>query len=172
MQIIYKKNKRSKNIRITIQSDQKVLVSYPFFVSQKIAQEFVLKKKEWIEKTAGKIKKKGSLLKEGSRRDYLLGKEKARRLVYEKIKYFNRFYDFEYKRIAIRDVKTRWGSCSQKGNLNFSYRIIHLPENLVDYLIVHELCHLGELNHSKKFWDLVGKTIPNYKILSRKLRRM
>lgn len=64
-----------------------------------------------------------------------------------------------------------WGSCSKKGNLNFNWRLIQLPPELADYVIVHELCHLKELNHSQRFWDLVGQAIPDYKERRQALRR-
>lgn len=101
--------------------------------------------------------------------EYLHYKEQARVLVHTKLAYWNAFYLFSYKRISIKNQKTRWGSCSSKGNLNFHYKIIMLPEHLVDYLIVHELCHLGQMNHSKAFWDLVARTIPDYQIRQKAL---
>ena len=98
-------------------------------------------------------------------------RELARMFVKERIDYFNQFYHFKVRRIAIKNQKTRWGSCSAKGNLNFNYKIIYLPKELADYLIVHELCHLGQLNHSKKFWALVSKTIPNYQRSNKVLKK-
>lgn len=98
----------------------------------------------------------------GTRKDYLAHKEKARIIVRDKLILHNHYYQFTYKKIAIRNQHTRWGSCSKRGNLNFHYRIAHLPEHLQDYLIVHELCHLTVFNHSKKFWDLVAETIPDH----------
>ena len=95
----------------------------------------------------------------------------ARRFVENRINYFNKFYNFKMNRVAIKNQSTRWGSCSSKGNLNFNYKIIYLRPALADYLIVHELCHLGELNHSKRFWALVKKTISDYIELNRELRR-
>ena len=95
--------------------------------------------------------------------EYAHYKEQARTLVHQKIAYWNTFYNFSYNRVSIKNQKTRWGSCSSKGNLNFHYRIALLPEPLADYLIVHELCHLGQMNHSQAFWDLVGQTIPDYR---------
>jgi hypothetical protein len=103
-----------------------------------------------------------------------LGREKreqARCLVENRINYFNRFYNFEINRIAIKNAKTRWGSCSSKRNLNFNYKIIYLGPDLADYLMVHELCHLGELNHSKRFWALVFKTIPDYIKINKELKK-
>lgn len=98
-------------------------------------------------------------------------KEKARTLAEERIRHFNQAYDFKFNRISIKNHKSRWGSCSRKGNLNFNYKIALLPERLADYIIVHELCHLGELNHSRKFWDLVAKTIPDYSKARKELRK-
>jgi predicted metal-dependent hydrolase len=110
--------------------------------------------------------------RKGSRVKYLKHKEEARRLVKEKIETFNKIYGFCYGRIAIRNTKSRWGSCSKKGNLNFNYKIALLPPKLADYLVVHELCHLGEFNHSPKFWDLVAKAMPDYKKLRKELRHI
>ena len=105
------------------------------------------------------------------RRFTIKKREQARRFVEGRIKYFNSFYNFKINRIAIKNQSTRWGSCSSKGNLNFNYKIIYLRLALADYLIVHELCHLGEFNHSKKFRDLVSKTIPDYVNINKELRR-
>ena len=110
-----------------------------------------------------------------SRKNYLANKEAARVLVLERLEYFRKFYadiniadnaehgyDFKFGRVSIRNQKTRWGSCSKTGNLNFNYRIVLLPPRLCDYIIVHELCHLGEFNHSGKFWSLVALACPDY----------
>ena len=106
-----------------------------------------------------------------SRRNYKKYKEVARLLVLQRIARFNAFYQFNINRVSIKNTKSRWGSCSKKGNLNFNYKIALLPAELADYVIVHELCHLGEFNHSKKFWDLVAKTIPNYLQLKKRFQR-
>jgi len=102
---------------------------------------------------------------------YLKYKKQARVFVEERIEYLNGFYQFEFKRVSIRNQKTRWGSCSRKGNLNFNYKIVLLPQHLADYIIVHELCHLGEFNHSKDFWSLVAQTTPNHLELRGTLRK-
>jgi len=68
-----------------------------------------------------------------------------------------------YKKISIRDTRSRWGSCSTNGNLSFSSRLIFAPEGIVEYVVAHELCHLREMNHSPKFWKLVQTVCPDYK---------
>ena len=105
------------------------------------------------------------------RRFTIKKREQARRFVENRLSYFNKFYNFEINRIAIKNTSTRWGSCSSKRNLNFNYKIIYLKPELADYLIVHELCHLGEFNHSKRFWVLVSKTIPNYVKINKELKK-
>ncbi len=109
-----------------------------------------------------KIFKKRKTLRKPSV-EYLKHKEQARRLITSRLTSLNAFYNYKYNRIFIKNQKTRWGSCSKKGNLNFSYKIIFLPTQLINYIVVHELCHLGEFNHSGEFWNLVGQTIPDYK---------
>lgn len=98
----------------------------------------------------------------GSKKAYQTHKEVARELVHRKLVEFNKHYQFSYKKVAIRNQRSRWGSCSKQGNLNFNYRIALLPEMLQDYIIVHELCHLRAFNHSKTFWALVAETVPNH----------
>ncbi|MEK9157265.1 MAG: M48 family metallopeptidase, partial [Patescibacteria group bacterium] len=88
----------------------------------------------------------------------------------ERLQHFNQQYGFTIGKVAIKNQTTRWGSCSKKGNLNFNYKVAILPPELQDYLVVHELCHLGEFNHSKAFWQLVAKTIPNHVELRKRLR--
>ncbi len=105
----------------------------------------------------------------GTQADYLKHKEAARTFVQQRLMQLNRMYGFRYKRIAIKNTSTRWGSCSRQGNLNFHYKIILLPSDLADYVLVHELCHLHELNHSPRFWALVAKTVPDHTLLRRRL---
>ncbi len=102
---------------------------------------------------------------------YLKNKDSAKNLLHTKITHFNEMYGVRLKRISVRNQKTRWGSCSSLGNLNFNYKIIYLPEKLADYVVVHELCHLKEFNHSKKFWRWVAEMIPDYKNLRKELRK-
>jgi predicted metal-dependent hydrolase len=107
-----------------------------------------------------------------NRRQYLAVKEDARRLVRERIAHFNGGYGFAVGKVFIKNHKSRWGSCSQKGNLNFNYKIALLPPELADYIVVHELCHLREFNHSPRFWRLVEEAIPDHLARRKALRRL
>jgi predicted metal-dependent hydrolase len=97
---------------------------------------------------------------------------RARALVLSRLEYFNREYHFTYHTVRIKDQRSRWGSCSSHGNLNFNYRIALLPAHLADYIVVHELCHLGQMNHSAKFWALVGSILPDYMVCRAELRKV
>jgi len=105
-----------------------------------------------------------------NRKSFLKYREEAKGVVVGRISYFNKVYNFKFNRISIKNTKSRWGSCSKKGNLNFNYRIVFLPPDLRDYLIIHELCHLREFNHSARFWALVALALPDYKTLRKKLK--
>lgn len=101
---------------------------------------------------------------------YTEHKELARELVHKKLQQWNAVYQFTYGRVAIRNQRRCWGSCSSQKNLNFNYKILFLPDHLQDYLIVHELCHLQEFHHGPAFWELVAQTLPEYKNHRRELK--
>lgn len=107
---------------------------------------------------------------EPSRKDYIENKNEAFALVSERVKFYNKFYNFTFNKIYIKNQKTRWGSCSNKQNINLNYKIIFLPQRHQDYIIVHEMCHLKEFNHSRKFWALVERALPNYLEIKKELR--
>ena len=90
--------------------------------------------------------------------------------VSKRASYFAAAYGLSYKKISIKRQKTRWGSCSRAGNLSFNYWITFLPSRLLDYVVVHEICHLKEFNHSRKFWTLLAETFPDYAVLKKQLR--
>jgi predicted metal-dependent hydrolase len=103
---------------------------------------------------------------------YLLHKIEARNLVKDRLVKWSIIIGCKYKSVSIKKLKSRWGSCSSDKRLNFNYKIMFLPEDMQDYLIVHELCHLEEMNHSKKFWALVGDVFPDYQKINRLLRKI
>ncbi len=103
---------------------------------------------------------------------YLEHKEQARELIHFRLEYWAPLCGVNYKKVAIKNQKRSWGSCSSLGNLNFSYKLLFLPPCLRDYIIVHELCHLKELNHGPRFWAEVEAVMPEYKQYVKELRQM
>lgn len=168
---VLKINKRSKNIRLAVHPGVKVTVTTPRFVPQFIIDNFLKDKTEWLlEKIEYFLKFPPIKNKKEKRDEYLKYKEDALFLVKEKLENFNKFYNYKWNNITVRNQKTRWGSCSRKGNINFNYKIVLLPEEQADYIIVHELCHLKEFNHSQMFWSLVAQAVPDYKEIRSSLR--
>lgn len=103
---------------------------------------------------------------------YRRHKEQARVAVHARLAHFNGHYGHTYKRVFIKNSKSRWGSCSSAGNLNFNYKLIFLPQEVMDYVVVHELCHLRHFNHGNEFWALVAEALPNHQELRSALRRL
>lgn len=97
-------------------------------------------------------------------------RKKAEEVIRDRLEHFNAHYGFRFNRVAFRDQKSRWGSCSRLRNLNFNWRLIMAPIEVIDYVVVHELCHLAQMNHSPRFWALVERTMPNHKTHRRWLR--
>jgi len=98
-------------------------------------------------------------------------RKQAKKILTERVKLFASQYDFQYKKIGITSARTRWGSCSAEGSLNFSWRLILTPMEAVDYVVVHELAHTVFHNHSKRFWKQVEKIMPDYKERRKWLQR-
>jgi predicted metal-dependent hydrolase len=101
-------------------------------------------------------------------RSFLL--DEAKRIITPKADDIASFYGVQYEKISFRDVKSRWGSCSIRKNLSFSSRLIGAPKSVIEYVVIHEICHLKELNHSKQFWSHVSALLPAYKESEKWLR--
>lgn len=162
--------KRSKaRLSMRFVGSQTLQLSVPRFVPDFVVEKFVASHQSWIEATYHALQQKPSLsLGNHSLSDL---KMKTRSLVRERLSYFQKFYGFQYARITIRDQSSRWGSCSSLKTLSFNVRLALLPGELSDYVIVHELCHLKHMDHSKRFWAEVSRTIPDYRSRRARLKQ-
>jgi predicted metal-dependent hydrolase len=166
-----RKSKRAKRMRLAVYCDGSVIVTSPLGIHQSIVEKFISEKTQWVlDKILFFKSIDNKAIRTFSNKDYLENKEKALAFVQERITHYNNFYRFPINNICVKNQKTRWGSCSRKKNLNLNYKIIFLPTKLQDYIIVHEICHLKEFNHSKNFWALVQKALPNYSDIRKILR--
>ena len=165
-------SKRARRMRLAIYHDGAFVVTAPQSVKQSVIERFIIEKSKWVINKLDYFKKFSSNDYHNIREDkFSEHKKAALDLAENRIIHFNKIYDFKVNKISIKNQKTRWGSCSSKGNINFNYKIALLPQRFSDYIIVHELCHLGEFNHSQNFWTLVAKTIPDYCEVKIELRR-
>ena len=168
---IIRSNRRS--LSITIDPDANLIVRAPRRMSDKTIAAFVASKRDWIEKHMEKVRKRAAKreeVPEFTEEERKALTKKARKMIFEKVAYYAPIVGVTYGRIAIRKQRTVWGSCSSKGNLNFNYLLAVMPDEVVDYVVVHELCHRKEMNHSPRFWAEVEKVIPDHKALRKWLK--
>lgn len=151
-----------KTMALKVEEDGTITVRAPYRISLRDADLFVEKHREWILKRQSALRERQEKRRTYTEQERAAGKRNARSLIEEKCRYYGRVMGVDYERISIREQKTRWGSCSSKGNLNFNWKLILMPEEILDYVVVHELAHRKEMNHSPAFWKIVGRVIPDY----------
>ena len=163
---------RRKTIGLEIRNGE-VIVRAPMFFSARQIDRFVTEHRDWIEKHLAKVKKQeneaqqlGALTEEKIRE---LSRE-AQKVIPERVRYYAPLIGVTYGRITIRCQKTRWGSCSSKGNLNFNCLLMMTPPEVLDSVVVHELCHRKHMNHSQQFYAEVLRVFPEYRKCHRWLK--
>ncbi len=199
--ISYKIRRSKKVARVTIKvNSEGVELVLPLGVSAAKGEEFLRSKAKWIEKKLNVLSKdngkyfllgkevfpvtSNGILNFSSAASIKTQTDEAIKLEFEKFLFAKAQqyipervaqlafqYDFEFNRVKVKKLKSRWGSCSSKKNLSFNYRLMEYSPAVIDYVIIHELCHTRIMNHSKKFWTLVGGIIPDYKLLKQKLNK-
>jgi len=160
--------RRSVGIRITDEGE--IVVRAPLRMPEREIRQVLESKRSWIEKALAKIRSRERLPKFTEEELKVLAKQ-AKKELPPRVAARARQVGVTYGRIAVRKQKTLWGSCSSKGNLNFNCLLMLCPEEVVDYVIVHELCHRKELNHSARFWAEVKHVLPDYKTPLRWLKK-
>ena len=159
---------KRKTLAIEIRPDMRVVVRAPEKIPQNEIIKFVEEKQNWIKKHLVQMYFKAEENKKQKKEPALTNADveklcqKALSVIPDKVKYYAEIMGVTYGRGTIRKQKTRWGSCSSKGNLNFNCLLMLMPDKVLDYVVVHELCHLKQMNHSKKFWMEVERYMPDY----------
>ncbi len=165
-------SKRAKRMRLAVYHGGSFVVTVPPLIEKSFIEKVLLKRAEWIIKKIEYFKKFAPLKSAtATRLHYEEHRKESLEFVKERVAHWNQFYGFNHQKISVKNQKTRWGSCSKKGNLSFNYKIAFLPISLTDYIIVHELCHLKAFNHSQDFWSLVSQTTPQYKQIRKELKQ-
>lgn len=161
-----------KTSAIQIKEDGRVIVRTPYSVPRRQVEQFIEERMDWILKSREKLKEtyeQKTAITEEMRKE---GVERALKIVPERVDYYARLMGISYGRITIREQKTRWGSCSGKGNLNFNWKLTLMPPEILDYVVVHELAHRREMNHSRDFWRIVEQVLPDYQERRKRLREL
>ena len=156
---------KRKSAAIKITADMQIVVFVPLYVSDNEIERMVISKSKWIDEHMLKVQ---STIDERSKLEKITFEkikelaDQAVEYIPKRVKYYAEKENFIYNKITIKNLVSRWGSCSTKGNLNFNCLLMLTPDYVIDYIVVHELCHLREMNHSEKFWAEVEKIMPDY----------
>ncbi len=165
--VLFAYSSRAKRISISIKNTKEIRVAVPFNASLKSALKFVKVKENWIQRHLLKLNSESKIYLSKE----LKNKEESSTFIKNRLFELSHKYGFHFKKVTIRNQKTRWGSCSQKNNINLNINLIQIPENLMDYVIIHELVHTVVKNHSYKFWNLLDQYIPNSRHVDKELKK-
>ena len=161
---------RRRTLGLEVRADGRVILRAPKGLSNQAVMDFVKERQAWIVQKWFETERIRRQKAERPPRDYEQNpaleaqyRKEARRRITERAAYFAEKMGVDYGRIAIKAAKTRWGSCSAQGNLNFHWKLILMPPAILDYVVVHELAHRIEMNHSPRFWAQVERILPDYR---------
>ncbi len=166
-EVIYSKR---TTLSISIK-DGRVIVRSPYGVKREVIEDNLKSHISWIQKKLTEQEQRAEKYPEPTEEEIKLLRKKAKEILPLKTEYYSKIMGLKYGRITITSAKTRFGSCTSVGNISFSYRLMMYPESAIDYVVVHELAHLVEMNHSKRFYKIVESVFPDYKERRRLLKQ-
>lgn len=161
---------RRKSLSMQVEEDGSIILRIPMGMTAEAAKAFAMKHEKWLGSHYKKI-----MDNQASRRTYTPGeireyKDRLRPVLEHRAAYYAGLLGVDFARITIREQKTRWGSCSARGNLSFNWKLALMPPEILDYVVAHEVAHRVELNHSPRFWALVEQLVPDYRTRRRWLK--
>ncbi len=167
--VLFERSTRARRILLTIRPHQGIRVAVPRHASLESALTFVRNKKPWISKHLVKIKEYEKQKKAFNDIFLSIDKVKAGKQIIRRLHQLAQRYGFTFGRVSMRNQRTRWGSCSVKGNISLNIKLVALPPELRDYVILHELAHTRIHNHSKRFWKELDKYVRDSKARAARL---
>jgi predicted metal-dependent hydrolase len=168
--VLFERSRRAKHLNIYIKPHKGVRVAVPYRLSLKKAEEMVYSRTSWIQRHLARmtrLKQKHEILLQESAR---VNRSQARKKLINRLNELAEVYGFTYNRVFIRNQQTRWGSCSLKNNINLNMKLVLLPAELMDYVILHELVHTRVKSHSQDFWSELNTLVGDAKRLSSRLK--
>ena len=164
--VLVRKNRAARHIKLYITAKHEVKITLPWYVPLSAARAVITEKNNWIEKTVSELPQKATYTP-GEIKEF---KQKTFDCVSALAEKYAPKYGVQFQNIRVGNQATRWGSCSHSDTLSFNWRLSLMPENICRYIVIHELCHLREMNHSPRFWHLVAEQCPEYKEARKWLR--
>lgn len=163
---------KRKTLALYVRQDGSLEVRAPLKTSKAYIEEFINQKQDWIRSTRSELSQRQERkeIVKISAEDAAKYKKQAKALLQQKCSFYGEIMGLRPVAIRVNSAKTRWGSCNGRGEINFSFRLLFAPDELIDYVVVHELAHLKEMNHSAAFWAVVVNTMPDYQARRKRLR--
>ena len=170
-EVLIEQSIRAKHMNLSIRPFRGIRVAVPKGVSFEFAEAFARSKSQWIIKHIPQMKaiEQAAFKRQKDSAGGNIDRKTSRQKLVQRLNELSEEHGLPYNRVFVKNQKTRWGSCSAKKNINLNINLVRLPEELIDYAILHELAHTKVLNHSVKFWDLLEKLMKNAKVLDREL---
>jgi predicted metal-dependent hydrolase len=168
-QVLFERSKRAKYINISVKPFRGVRVAVPYGVSFNKAKQFAQSKRNWIKKHLDKMKLVEKEYETFSKHSTEINRAEARKKLVNRLNELSEQYGFSYNKVFMRNQKTRWGSCSSKNNINLNMKLVRLPDEMIDYVLLHELVHIRIKNHTNAFWAELNKFVGDAKEMSKKM---
>ncbi len=168
--VTIRKNVRSRRVILRVNPSRGVTVTIPYFVSYKAGLELFLAKKDWVLKVQARQRERIGAEHIPTPEEIEALREMAKKILPARLAELAERYSFEYNSVRVKHNSSNWGSCSRKGNINLNLNLVRLPDELRDYVILHELCHLKHPNHGPQFHALLESLCPDHLAKQRALR--
>jgi len=168
-QILFEHSKKARHINISVKPFKGVRVAIPYGVSYDKAKQVAKSKKSWIQKHLDKMKHVEKEHEALSKNLTEINRSKARKKLVSRLNELSEQHGFSYNKVFMRNQKTRWGSCSAKNNISLNMKLVRLPDEMIDYVLLHELVHTRIKNHTNEFWTELSRFVGNAKKVDRRL---
>ncbi len=170
-EVLFEPSRRAKRLNVSVRPFNGIRVAVPRRTSFKTAKEFVISKLTWIQKSLDKMEQMENDHETLSKKAADIDEAEAKRKIVGRVNELAQLHGFTYNKVFVRNLKSRWGSCSHKNNISLNMKLVALPEEMLDYVIMHELVHTRIRNHSNGFWKELIRLVGNARALNLKLNR-
>ncbi len=168
-QILFERSKRAKNINISVKPFRGVRVAVPKGISFDKAKQVAQSKRSWIRKHLNKMRQVEKEHEIFTKNSIEIDRAEARKKLVNRLNELCEQHGFNYNKVFMRNQKTRWGSCSVKNNISLNMKLMRLPDEMIDYVLLHELVHTRIKNHNKTFWAELNRLVGDAKEMSKRL---
>lgn len=169
--VLLERSTRARRMNISVRPFRGIRVAVPKGVSFKIAEQFARTKTEWLIENITKIKKREELYRAAASKEVTIDRKEARNTLVKRLDEIAKRHGYVYNRVSIRNQKTRWGSCSSRNNISLNMKLTLLPDELRDFILLHELVHTRVKNHGSEFWEEILKAEPRAVQLARQVKQ-